>query len=258
VVITGGGTGLTYLPNAGFCTAVGASDDFTYTLAPGGSSATVRLTVGCLSATVAPDPDVVASGTLGQPIDRSYTVSNSGPAFTGRLVGSPLASAKIARPTIADGAQQQFQVNVPAGTTSLRALIGNFSDADADLDLFLYNCSTGTCVLAAQSAGYGPKESVTLDSPATGIWIVLVDGYAVPSGTAQYDYLDELVGPGYGQLSFTDVNASRSAGGHWTVPGVITPSAAPSPGRVLRATASVLTSRGTTIGSGVVVVQSVS
>src|SRR5258706_273368 len=37
VVITGGGTGLTYAPDADFC----GSDSFTYTLAPGGDSGNV-------------------------------------------------------------------------------------------------------------------------------------------------------------------------------------------------------------------------
>jgi VCBS repeat-containing protein len=47
VVITGGGTGLTYQPNANFCTA-GAPETFTCTLTPGGSSTTVSLTVTCV------------------------------------------------------------------------------------------------------------------------------------------------------------------------------------------------------------------
>jgi VCBS repeat-containing protein len=49
VVITGGGTGLTYQPNANYCNAPPATtpDTFTYTLTPGGSSATVSVTVTC-------------------------------------------------------------------------------------------------------------------------------------------------------------------------------------------------------------------
>ena len=45
VVITGGGTGLTYAPNANYCnTPPGTTPDtFTYTLAPGGSSTTVTV-----------------------------------------------------------------------------------------------------------------------------------------------------------------------------------------------------------------------
>jgi hypothetical protein len=48
VVITGGGTGLTYQPNANYCNSVsGTPDTFTYTLTPGGSTATVSVTVTC-------------------------------------------------------------------------------------------------------------------------------------------------------------------------------------------------------------------
>jgi VCBS repeat-containing protein len=49
VVITGGGTGLTYAPNANYCNAPPGTtpDTFTYTLAPGGSTATVSMTVTC-------------------------------------------------------------------------------------------------------------------------------------------------------------------------------------------------------------------
>ncbi|MEO6194004.1 MAG: IPTL-CTERM sorting domain-containing protein, partial [Thermoanaerobaculia bacterium] len=48
VVITGGGTGLTYQPNANYCNSVsGPADTFTYTLTPGGSSTTVSVTVTC-------------------------------------------------------------------------------------------------------------------------------------------------------------------------------------------------------------------
>jgi putative ubiquitin-RnfH superfamily antitoxin RatB of RatAB toxin-antitoxin module len=50
VVITGGGTGLTYQPNANYCnTPPGTTPDtFTYTLTPGGASATVSVTVTCV------------------------------------------------------------------------------------------------------------------------------------------------------------------------------------------------------------------
>ncbi|MCW3014859.1 MAG: hypothetical protein JWO02_1951, partial [Solirubrobacterales bacterium] len=49
VVITGGGTGLTYAPNANSCNNPPGTtpDTFTYTLTPGGSSATVSMTVTC-------------------------------------------------------------------------------------------------------------------------------------------------------------------------------------------------------------------
>jgi hypothetical protein len=48
VVITGGGTGLTYQPDADYCNSpLGSADTFTYVL-NGGSSATVAMTVTCV------------------------------------------------------------------------------------------------------------------------------------------------------------------------------------------------------------------
>ena len=58
VAITGGGTGLTYQPNANYCNtqASGTPDTFTYTLTPGGSTATVTVTVTCVD-----DPPVAVN-----------------------------------------------------------------------------------------------------------------------------------------------------------------------------------------------------
>ena len=57
VVITNGGDDLTYQPDPNYCNtqAGGSPDTFTYTLAPGGSTATVAVTVTC----VAEDPVAV-------------------------------------------------------------------------------------------------------------------------------------------------------------------------------------------------------
>ena len=59
VVVTGGGTGLTYAPNANYCnTPPGTTlDTFTYTLTPGGSSTTVTMTVTCVNDAPVADND---------------------------------------------------------------------------------------------------------------------------------------------------------------------------------------------------------
>ena len=109
-------------------------------------------------------------------------------------------------------------MQVTAGTTSLRATIGNPSDPAADLDLFVFNCTSGTCVLAGQTADGDSEESVTIANPAVGTWVVLVDGFAVPSGSTDYDYVDVFTNPAFGSVSVTDANALRPAGSSWTVP----------------------------------------
>ena len=68
VVITGGGSGLTYAPTANACNNPPGTtpDTFTYALSPGGSSTTVAMTVTCVNdAPVADDESFTAVGNTG-------------------------------------------------------------------------------------------------------------------------------------------------------------------------------------------------
>jgi hypothetical protein len=215
------------------------------------------LTASILGATVSPNPDVIASATIGVPVARSYTLTNVLGSFTGRAVGTTFGSAFQATPTIANLAQQQYPVTVSAGSTSLRATIGSPSDPAADLDLFVFNCTTGTCVLAGQNADGDSEESVTIANPAAGAWAVLVDGFAVPSGSTTYKYVDVFVNTAFGSVSVTDANALRPSGSSWTVPGSVTANAAPASGRVLLGNVQVRTDANVLVGSGDVIVQNV-
>jgi subtilisin family serine protease len=210
-----------------------------------------------LGASVSPNPDTIASATAAVPVARSYTLTNLFGAFTGRAVGTGLGSASVQTPTIAHHAQQTFDVSVAAGSTSLRATIGSPSDPGADLDLFVYNCTSGTCVLAGQNADGDSEESVTINNPAAGLWRVLVDGYSVPAGTTTYKYVDVFANPAFGSVSVTDANALRPAGASWTVPGTVTANAAPAAGRVLLGNVQVRTDGNVLVGSGDVIVESV-
>jgi len=220
-------------------------------------SAPFTLTASILGATVSPNPDVISSATIGVPVARSYTITNLFGPFTGRAVGVALGSAYRATPTIANHAQQTFPVNVASGSTSLRATIGSPSDPAADLDLFVYNCTSGTCVLAGQSADGDSEESVTVANPAAGNWLVLIDGFSVPAGTTSYNYVDVFANPAFGTVIVTDANALRASGASWIVPGTVTANAVPDAGRVLLGAVQVRTDTNVLVGSGDVIVESV-
>jgi Subtilase family/Bacterial pre-peptidase C-terminal domain len=215
------------------------------------------MTASILGATVSPNPDVIPSATAGVPIARSYTITNVFGPFTGRAAGSTLGSANRLTPTIANLEQQQFPVTVTAGSTSLRATIGGTSDPAADLDLFVFNCTSGTCVQAGSNADGDSEESVTIANPAAGLWVVLVDGFAVPAGTTTFNYIDVFVNAAFGSVAVTDADALRPAGASWTVPGSVTANAAPAAGRVLFGNVRVVTDTNLQVGSGDVIVQSV-
>ena len=221
------------------------------------ASAPFSLTASILGATVSPNPDTIASASIGVPVSRSYNIHNVFGQFTGRAVGSTLGSALQATPSITPGVQQQRQVTVTPGSTSLRATIGSPSDPAADLDLYVYNCTTGSCVLAGQSADGDAEESVTINNPAPGTWVTLVDGFAVPSGTTTYNYVDVFTNSAFGSVSVTDSNAARPADAQWTVPATVTANSAPAAGRVLLGNVRVVTDGNVLVGSGDVVVQNV-
>lgn len=196
-----------------------------------------RLRASVLGASVDPNPDIIPSATISVPVARSYTLTNLFGAFTGRATGTTLGSALLLRPTIAQDEVQDRFVTVPTGTTSLRATIGNTTAAD--LDLFVHRCPTPTtCVQVGSSADGDSEESVTIASPAAGVYRIRVDGFTVAS-PAEYDYVDVFVNPVFGAVSVTDANAPRPAG------------------RVLLGRVEVRTDANVLVGSGDVIVESV-
>lgn len=222
------------------------------------AEAPYSVTASVLGTTISPNPDLIASGTLGTPINRTYAVTNTQAVFNGRLAGGAVGSAKQDRPTIANLESKTFDIQVPAGASKLTVTIGNTADQSADLDLGLLNCTSGSCVLAGSSADADSEESVTVNAPAAGLWRVQVDGYAVPAGTTQYDYFDIYTSAALGTLVVNDTNADRAAGAAWNASAVVTPLGQPGAGRVLRGDLEVRTADDTTVGRGAVIVQSVS
>jgi subtilisin family serine protease len=221
-------------------------------------SAPYQVSASVLGTAVSPNPDDIASASAGVPLQRTYTVQNTLGAFTGNLVGGTFGSASMQRPSIAQSASSQTQLTVTPGSTSLTVTIGNTADVGADLDLFVYNCVTGSCVLAGQSADGDSEESVTLANPAAGQWLAVVDGYAVPAGATAYDYFDAFTNPAFGGITANDPSAAHASGSSWTVPATVTAASAPAAGRVLRGALSVVTDTGVTIGGGTVLVRAVS
>ncbi len=219
--------------------------------------AAFTLRASILGASVSPNPDVIESAVVNVPLNRSYELKNLFGSFDGRAVGSTLGSAKRGVESIENLEQKQYEVAVPAGSTSIRFTIGNTSDRGADLDLYVYRCDPDTpCTLVGESADGDSEESVTVNKPAASKYMALVDGYDVPAGTTTFGYLDVFVNEALGSVAVTDANATRAVGSSWTVPGAVTPKQVPAAGRVLLGSVQVVAGT-TVVGSGDVVVESV-
>lgn len=181
------------------------------------------------------------------PIPLEWTVSNSFGDVTVEPQGGDLGSALSERKTIKDGAQQTFEVDVPAGATTLTATIGNTSDTGADLDLTVLAPDGSQ---AGQSADGDSEESVSITAPKAGTYSVVVDGYAVPAGSTAYDYLDVFYSPALGALEVDDSPITLKRGEEATVTGTLVAEATPTAGRSLFGELRVLSSEGALLGTG--------
>ena len=129
--ITGGGTGVSYTPDADYCNTSLPTDDFTYTV-PGGSTATVAVTVNCLNEnpvavdnafSVSEDAslNVLAPGVLGNDTDGDPgdTLTVGEVNNSAANVGNPVTTTQGATVTLyADGS---FGYD-PTGAPALQAI----------------------------------------------------------------------------------------------------------------------------------------
>jgi subtilisin family serine protease len=212
-----------------------------------------HLTAKVQGVTVSPATVTLPSVKTGVATPVTWTVKNTFGPLKVNAQGGPLGSANRQRPTIADGASQEFTIEVPAGVQRLDVAIGNTTDTSADLDLTLYKGDTRV----AQQADGDAEEAVSLANPAAGTYTAVVDGYSVPAGTTAYDYLDVYYSPVLGSLTAPASVISLANGASSTIAGTVTAASVPPAGRSLFGEMAVVTDEGAVVGRGSVAITSV-
>jgi hypothetical protein len=165
---------------------------------------------------------VLASSNGASGTGPSLSITNRFAEFSGGAVSYPLGASRHTQATIKPHEQQMYEVDVPAGSASLVARVGKASDAGADLDVYVYDCSGKECRAAASSAdpvvASGPRdEVVTVQNPAAGKWKIVVDAEAVPTGSTTYEYFDVVFNQSFGIVGANDQPAKRAASAQWNV-----------------------------------------
>ena len=87
--------------------------------------------------------------------------------------------------------------------------------SDAELDLYLFDCTGKRCVTAASTLGLGSAPRVRRLQPRPGLWKVVVDASRVPEGGIAFDYRDAVGEPALGAVSVTDASLPRKVGERW-------------------------------------------
>ncbi len=96
-----------------------------------------------------------------------------------------LVAAQAAAGQVSVNQETSFQVTVPAGTTLARFSLfdANVTPGGSDLDMVVLG-PTGTVV--GSSGGPTTAEEVNVINPAAGVYTVLVQGFAISTGTADF------------------------------------------------------------------------
>jgi methionine-rich copper-binding protein CopC len=175
VVITGGGTGLTYQPNPNYCNnPPGTLDTFTYTLTPGGSTATVSVTVTCVDDPPAAvdDPAMVDEDSGVNTIDvlANDTDPDGGPKLINSVTQPTNGTVAITN----GGADLTYQPNAnycnnPPGTTLDTFTYTLTPGSSTATVLVTVNCLNDAPVIAlpGPTVAYDTVSPVILDATAT-------------------------------------------------------------------------------------------
>ena len=183
VAITGGGSGLTYTPNANYCNnPSGTPDTFTYTL-QGGPTATVSVTVTCIDdAPGASDDSFSAVGNTGLFVGTSRPPGEAGKEITGSLLANdsdPDTGTLFVAPVTGSATLLGGRIDINAdGTFVYQPGAG----ADSGTDIALYRvCDTSPCSLASPRSDVAVLEIPLSDQ----VW--WVDNTAAAGGDGTSD-----------------------------------------------------------------------
>jgi hypothetical protein len=164
----------------------------------------------------------VAGGALASDNDGSarsgaVTATNRLAEFTGGIASLPLGAARKEQRRIGPREQHVLEIEVPEGSTGLMVQVGGFAESEADLDVYLHDCSGNHCSRAGTGANLRGEEFIHVDTPDAGTWKVVVDAFHVPEGGIGYDYLDVVFNPTFGSVAAADVPVERERDASWEV-----------------------------------------
>ncbi|MEV5604184.1 S8 family serine peptidase [Streptomyces sp. NPDC052299] len=215
-----------------------------------------RLTATVQGATLDPASSVIDEAALHSAAEKSFTAVNRFAPVTAHAVGGSLGALSEAHPTVADQDMTGKQVTVPRDATRFEVSMGNTSDPDADLDLYLL-AQSGQ--LVASSTNGGSRESIVVDKPKPGYYLLYIAGTDVPSGSTEFDIQDTMFSSSLGSVTVDQDKPVRLAGGESTkISGRLVADTLPPSGRRLVGRFSLANDTGTTLGSADVLIGKVS
>jgi len=197
-------------------------------------------------------PDTIALEGSKLTNTNEITFTNRFGAFHGGVVDGVLGSTFSDRPILmCRGTPQTYEITVPEGTRMLSSRINTASDRDADLDLYLFDCTGKVCLLKDFAQQDGSNENIEVETPAAGKWKVLIDPFSVPSGETSCHYMDLFTNATFGSITQKETRGLHPNGAMWTQHVEVQISAVPTGSRYLAGFLTVNAETGTNAGENV-------
>lgn len=147
--------------------------------------------------------------------DIVWNLRNRFAAFNGGVRSRPLGTAHADRYQVAGRHPRVHRIEVAPGSDLLMVDVRADTD-EVDLDVYLYDCTADRPLLVKKQTGHRTGGTLFVRDPAPGRWVVVVDAFEAPGGSASYDYLDLVTNPVHGSLSVAETAAERPAGAQWS------------------------------------------
>lgn len=209
-------------PAPGIWEVVVVSD---YNLSDFGTDRTSYNLTAAVSGTFVDSGNVSLYANKGQMrISREILLKNVGRTFRGHAVGFGLAEENqdiVSEPIIVNQGElvPGPSFTVPENAMSLKVEVRPAGEFIGDVDLYLYrkNDSTGKYEEIASSARVDVSdEKIEMAGPAPGEYVVYVDGFSVPGGSAAFNIKRQILTDG-GDIVVHDPVAEHQPGSSWKV-----------------------------------------
>lgn len=151
-----------------------------------------------------------------------------------RVVGGPLSSAR--REILAFQRSETAivrEIVADSGTRLLGFRLAHASNPTADIDLHVFDCTSGHCDRHVSAVFRGADKELRVRNPRPGRWRIVIDPYELPPGTTTVEFDDELVHPKYGSAAVDHPLVRLDQGGFATLNVRLHPGVAPEQGRLL-------------------------
>jgi hypothetical protein len=163
----------------------------------------------------------------------TISFSNKLGAFRGGAMNAALGSARQLSDSLSSGDRKIYEIEMPPGTERLSTSIGQLSDPDAEIDLYVFQEVKGIAALRGSNTGREADKTVEINSPGPGRWKVVVDAFNLHGKSVSYSYRDVFSHAAFGSIVVDSKAALQATRSEWKVEPRVTLGAIPAGGRKL-------------------------